>query len=108
MKIRNYRHDDCKGALKLFYDTVHSVNTADYTSIQLDAWAPKEMDSVAWNKRLSSNYTVVLMSSDKKIYRMKSATDAGFYIYRNKFLSFWRDKNLFRLSILDKKMYRLL
>ncbi|WP_135554778.1 hypothetical protein [Paenibacillus cymbidii] len=38
---------------------------------------------------------------------MKPATDAGFYIYRYKFLSFWRDKNLYRLSILDKNMYRL-
>jgi len=47
------------------------------------------------------------LSSDKKIYRMKTATDAGFYIYRYKFLSFWSDKNLYRLSILDKNMYPL-
>ena len=37
--VRNYKNDDRETASQLFYDTVHSVNAADYTEEQLSAWA---------------------------------------------------------------------
>lgn len=39
MEIRSYRQEDIKVIAELFYNTVHSVNAADYTDEQLDAWA---------------------------------------------------------------------
>ena len=34
------------------YDTVHTVNAADYTPAQLDAWAPGKLDESRWNESL--------------------------------------------------------
>lgn len=39
MNIRKYKSSDCDTLSHLFYDTVHSVNAADYTKAQLFAWA---------------------------------------------------------------------
>ena len=39
MIIRKYKSTDCKYLAQLFYDTVHSVNSKDYSKEQLNAWA---------------------------------------------------------------------
>lgn len=38
MIIREYSSADCGEIAELFYNTVHTVNAADYTKEQLDAW----------------------------------------------------------------------
>ena len=53
--------------IKLFYDTVHTVNAADYTSEQLDAWAPKDMDASVWDASLKRHYAVVAVEEGKII-----------------------------------------
>ena len=60
MKVRKYRSEDCEKIAELFYNTVHSVNSADYTDIQVNAWAPKDMDLTEWNNRLSNNANIEL------------------------------------------------
>ncbi len=35
--LRVYKPADCKALTELFYETVHSVNTKDYTKEQVDA-----------------------------------------------------------------------
>ena len=44
MELRKYRPQDCAEITRLFYDTVHTVNAADYTEEQLDAWADGQVD----------------------------------------------------------------
>lgn len=78
MKLRRYSPDDCEMVLKLFYDTVHSINAADYAAEQLIAWAPIEADNFAWNNRLSDNYTVVV-EKDGGIIGFGSADDNGYF-----------------------------
>jgi putative acetyltransferase len=58
--VRPYKSEDCIEIIKLFYDTVHTVNLKDYNSAQLDVWAPEEIDVDMWDKSLSSNHTVVV------------------------------------------------
>lgn len=58
--VRPYKFRDCKEIVKLFYDTVHAVNLKDYSSAQLDVWAPEEIDMDVWDKSLSNNHTVVV------------------------------------------------
>lgn len=36
MTIRTYKPDDCQEMAELFYQTVHTVNAADYSPEQLD------------------------------------------------------------------------
>ena len=59
MIIRKYRPEDCAATARLFYDTVHTVNAADYTQAQLDVWATGTVDSDRWNASFLSHDTVV-------------------------------------------------
>lgn len=64
MIIRKYKPYDCKRLAELFYNTVHSVNSKDYTKEQLDAWASGSVDLTEWNKTFLKTYTVVAVESD--------------------------------------------
>ncbi|MGN0570398.1 MAG: GNAT family N-acetyltransferase [Candidatus Fimenecus sp.] len=59
MIIRKYTPSDCPEIIKLFYDTVHTVNAKDYTKEQLDAWAAKDTDEDRWNSSFLEHYTIV-------------------------------------------------
>lgn len=59
MKLRPYRPEDCRELAKLFYDTVHTVNAADYSQEQLSAWATGEVDLEAWNASFQAHQTIV-------------------------------------------------
>ncbi|MGB9940545.1 GNAT family N-acetyltransferase [Methanosarcina sp.] len=61
--VRLYNSEDCREIIKLFYDTVHTINLKDYNSAQLDVWAPEEIDVDTWDKSLSSTHTVVVESN---------------------------------------------
>ena len=59
MLIRDYRPDDAAAIVRLFYETIHTVNLADYTAAQADAWAPAVPDPDAWHRRMSRRRTLV-------------------------------------------------
>ena len=64
MKIRTYEIGDTEKIVKLFYDTVHEVNIRDYTTAQVDAWAPADTDIQIWMQSLSSKFTFVAEEGD--------------------------------------------
>lgn len=45
MKIREYQERDILEIIKLFYETVHTINVKDYTIEQVNAWASGKTDS---------------------------------------------------------------
>lgn len=59
MQIRPYRPADLAEMAALFYDTVHTVNAADYTPRQLDAWATGQVDLDAWDGSLRAHLSLV-------------------------------------------------
>lgn len=59
MILRKYRTEDCESIAGLFYETVHSVNAADYTPEQLDVWATGKVDLEAWDKSFREHFTIV-------------------------------------------------
>ncbi|MFW2488728.1 GNAT family N-acetyltransferase [Clostridium chromiireducens] len=65
MNIRLYKTADCEEIIKLFYETVHSINAGDYTKSRLKAWAPKQIDITEWDKSFSKDYTIVVENSGK-------------------------------------------
>ncbi len=65
MKLRDYRRDDLEDVLALFYEAVHAIDSKDFTSAQLDAWAPREPDRVLWQDRLSNSSTFVAEHKDR-------------------------------------------
>src|SRR5699024_12851285 len=68
MKIRKFRDSDINQIVFLSYDTVHSVNDQDYTTDQLNAWAPKDEGNaklVNWKDLFSCNITYIAEINDK-------------------------------------------
>lgn len=59
-----YQLEDCREIVELFYNTVHSINSRDYNSAQLDVWAPKEIDIDSWDKSFLQHYSIVAEESD--------------------------------------------
>ncbi len=64
MVIREYQPTDCKEILRLFYDTVHSVNLKDYTEEQLAVWATGKEDQEEWNRSLLGHYSLVAIADE--------------------------------------------
>lgn len=57
--LRKYSHNDSAAVVKLFHDTVHSINSRDYSDEQIKAWAPDNIDVNEWQKTLAEHYTLV-------------------------------------------------
>lgn len=68
MILRKYKSDDCLKLLKLFYDTVRTVNKKDYNDEQLSVWAPDnyvEEKYNTWQKSLSENFTIIAEKNEE-------------------------------------------
>jgi putative acetyltransferase len=59
MNVRPYKPEDTAALARLFTETVHSVNAADYSHEQLAAWAPDPPDVEHWHRRLSERIAFV-------------------------------------------------
>ncbi len=59
MFLRNYQPYDCEAVAALFYHTVHTVNRADYSAEQVNAWADGKPDLNVWNTSFLSHHTLV-------------------------------------------------
>lgn len=57
--IRKYQETDCETISALFYDTIHSVNSKDYTEEQLYAWAKDEKQLQNRRDDLSQQNTLI-------------------------------------------------
>ncbi len=64
MQIRQYKSSDCKQLAELFYQTVHNINSKDYSEEQVNAWATGNVDLQEWNKSFLNHYTVVAVKND--------------------------------------------
>lgn len=67
MKIREYQSSDCREMAELFYNTVHTVNAADYTEEQLNAWATGEVDLEKWDASFLEHDTFVAVENGRII-----------------------------------------
>lgn len=64
MEIRTYRPGDCPALAELFCHTVHTVNAADYTPEQLEAWAPGTVDLEGWEQSFREHRTLVAVEGE--------------------------------------------
>lgn len=65
LTLRRYKSDDCEMLAKLFYDTVHTVNSRDYTEEQLNVWATGYADLNVWDASFKEHFTVVAEDEGK-------------------------------------------
>jgi putative acetyltransferase len=59
VRIRDYEAGDAPEVVRLFYETVRSVNRADYSDEQVRAWAPGVPDPDEWHARMVTRKTLV-------------------------------------------------
>jgi putative acetyltransferase len=57
--IRDYEAGDAPEIVRLFFETVRSVNRANYSNEQLEAWAPGVPDPEEWHTRMAGRRTLV-------------------------------------------------
>ncbi len=59
LTIREYTTNDTPAIVRLFTETVRTVNARDYSREQINAWAPADPDEAAWTARLQTGETFV-------------------------------------------------
>jgi putative acetyltransferase len=53
MQIRKFRPGEEMALWQLFHDTIHHVNSANYSIEQINAWAPDQVDHERWRIRIN-------------------------------------------------------
>lgn len=86
IKLRKHEIQDLNEIWKLFYDTVHIVNAADYSNEQLNAWAAPIFDMDKWGKKAVNENTVVAVLQ-KRIVGFCDINEDGyidmFYVHKD-------------------------
>lgn len=59
IKIRPFKRSDIVEIIKLFRETVHTINSRYYSQEQVAAWAPEIIDEEQWLNKLQNNITYV-------------------------------------------------
>lgn len=86
MEIVAYSKEYCPEIVNLFVDTVHTVNSADYSRRQLSAWAPYTQDMEKWHDSLSGNYAVAALENGSVVGFGDMAADGyldRLYVHKN-------------------------
>lgn len=65
MILRKYEPSDLAICMRLFYETVHTVNAKDYTQEQRDVWATGKEDSEEWNRSFLLHHTIIAQQDDR-------------------------------------------
>uniref|UniRef100_A0A832H4Y8 GNAT family N-acetyltransferase n=1 Tax=Oscillatoriales cyanobacterium SpSt-402 TaxID=2282168 RepID=A0A832H4Y8_9CYAN len=59
MKIRSFEKQDGEAVARLFYETIREINIRDYSSAQVQAWAPDDILLKDWAERSTSRFIYV-------------------------------------------------
>lgn len=76
MVIRSFTPQDGEQTYKLFCNTVHTVNGADYSLMQQDAWADGKTDISAWTSTFAGR-TALVAEEDGAIVGFGDITAEG-------------------------------
>lgn len=76
LHVRPYRHADAVATLNVFLDAVQITASADYTRLQVAAWArPERRDLAEWHRRLSARETIVAIVCERVVGFSDVSTD---------------------------------
>jgi len=67
MTIREATRADARQIVRIFHDTIHTVNTRDYTTEQVNAWSPVVPDAEEWAERKFPTRTTFVADDDGTI-----------------------------------------
>jgi putative acetyltransferase len=109
MIVREYRKSDLSEISRLFYNTIHQINSRDYTREQIEAWAGEIKNELFWQERFSS-YLVYVVEANHIIVGFTNFKTTGyidcFYVHHQ-----WQGKGIGSLLIKkiesEAKKYRI-
>ena len=67
MMLKEYCSTNNEEIVALFFETVHSVNKADYAKSQLDVWAPENINPAVWCRPFLEDDTIIAEDNGKII-----------------------------------------
>ena len=67
MLIRLFQKQDSDQIARLFHDTVREVNIHDYSTAQVNAWAPDDLHIEEWSESCAKKFTYVAEEEDGEI-----------------------------------------
>ncbi len=76
MLVRTYRNGDIPSISRLYYDTIHLVNSRDYSREQVDAWAPTVPENSFWKEHFRK-YQVYVAEQDEHVVGFTELDSAG-------------------------------
>lgn len=66
--LSDYNDSRASALAKLYYQTIHKVNKADYSDAQLEAWAPAETQlAKSWTQRFKKTRPIVATIDDRVV-----------------------------------------
>ena len=77
MQIRPFTPADLRPLVTLFTETVHRVNSKDYSPEQIAVWAPCDNDWTRWQNRFNGLRTLI-MELDGQIVGFTAFTEQGY------------------------------
>ena len=84
MRLRRYKKSDIPQIASLYYDTIHQVNSKDYSPSQIQAWAPRVYPTRFWATRFQ-RYTVYVVEEKQQIIGFAEFEKTGhidcFYVH---------------------------
>ena len=78
--IRDYKSGDCRETAELFYETVHKINSADYTQEQIRVWAPRDRDLEKWDASYKEKGKKAIIAAEgDRIVGFCDVTASGYF-----------------------------
>ncbi|PRX22657.1 GNAT family N-acetyltransferase [Actinoplanes italicus] len=76
LRIRPYQDTDADDTWQVFRAAVHGTASRDYSTAQIEAWAPATVDQTRWRQRRSSAHTYIACL-ETRIAGFSDFTDEG-------------------------------
>ncbi len=80
MKIRKAEEKDVEGISELYYGTVRSINSKDYSEKEIEVWSSSAFNFERWKKNIAEQYFLVAEEEeeDNLIIGFSSITPEGY------------------------------
>ncbi len=66
ISIRSYRPEDVQDLANIYFNTIHRINSKDYTQEQVDVWAPQSsLETEKWAKKFLKTNPIIATVGEK-------------------------------------------
>lgn len=65
IRVREFHQGDELALHEVFYSAIHNIAIRDYSTEQVNAWAPRELDHALWTTKISSINPFVAIVGDE-------------------------------------------